>query len=135
MASTLARFESSGLLPVGLLKTLAAPVDNKEALHHRIVNASQTIRNHPGVFEWMGRSMVIRIETCIESRRRYFEHFSLSAISHKLNVSGYMAIWTFFLVFTSGTCAQNLFATFSYTLYSCCDEFINLTCRIVYLGI
>jgi hypothetical protein len=41
MASTLARFESSGFLPVGTLKTLvyAAPVDNEEALHHCIVDA------------------------------------------------------------------------------------------------
>jgi hypothetical protein len=28
----------------------AAPVDNEEALHHRTVDACQTIRNCPGVF-------------------------------------------------------------------------------------
>jgi hypothetical protein len=33
------------------LKTLvyAAPVDNEEALHHRTVDACQTIRNCPGI--------------------------------------------------------------------------------------
>jgi hypothetical protein len=38
MASMLARFESSGFVPVGYLQTLvyAAPVDNEEALHHRM---------------------------------------------------------------------------------------------------
>jgi hypothetical protein len=52
MASTLARFESSGFLPVGTPKTLlyASPVDNEEALHHRIVDVCQTIRNYPGIF-------------------------------------------------------------------------------------
>jgi hypothetical protein len=27
----------------------AAPDDDEEALHHRIVDASQTIRNYPGI--------------------------------------------------------------------------------------
>jgi hypothetical protein len=51
MASTLARFESSGFLPVGTPKTpvYAAPVDNEEALHHRTVDACQTILNCPGI--------------------------------------------------------------------------------------
>jgi hypothetical protein len=41
MASTLARFESSGFLRVGTPKSLvyAAPVDNEEALQRRIVDA------------------------------------------------------------------------------------------------
>jgi hypothetical protein len=41
MPSTVARFESSGFLPVGTPKTLvyAAPGDNEEAIHHRIVDA------------------------------------------------------------------------------------------------
>jgi hypothetical protein len=44
MAFTLARFELSGFLPVGTPKSLvyAAPVDNEEALHHRIVGACET---------------------------------------------------------------------------------------------
>jgi hypothetical protein len=46
MASTLARFQSSGFLPVELIKTLAyvAPVDNEEVLHRCILDAYQTNR-------------------------------------------------------------------------------------------
>jgi hypothetical protein len=40
----------------------------------------------------------------------------LSAITHKLKVSGHILIWTF-LFSICGTRAQNLFAPFSYTLY------------------
>jgi hypothetical protein len=51
MASTLARFESSGFIPVATPKTAvyAAPVDNEEAPHHRTLDACQTIPNYPGV--------------------------------------------------------------------------------------
>jgi hypothetical protein len=44
----------------GHLKTLvyAAPVDNEEALNHRIVDACQIIRNYPCNFERMRRSMM-----------------------------------------------------------------------------
>jgi hypothetical protein len=56
MPSMLVIFESSGLLPVGHLKTLvyAAPVDNKEALHQRIVDACQTVRNCPASLNGCG---------------------------------------------------------------------------------
>jgi hypothetical protein len=39
------------------LKSLvyAAPDGSEEALHRRIVDVCQTIRNYPGVFEWMGQ--------------------------------------------------------------------------------
>jgi hypothetical protein len=40
----------------------------------------------------------------------------LSAITHKLNVSGHMLVWTFF-VLVCGTLAQSLSASSSYTLY------------------
>jgi hypothetical protein len=45
-----ARYESSGFLPVETSKTLvcAAPVDNEEAFHHGIVDASRSISNYPG---------------------------------------------------------------------------------------
>jgi hypothetical protein len=60
MASTLARFKSSGLLPVGHLKAVvyAARVDNEEALHHRIVDACQTVRTYPSIFERTRRPMM-----------------------------------------------------------------------------
>jgi hypothetical protein len=73
MVSTLARFD---FYLWGHLKPLvyAAPVDNEEALHHRIVDACQTIRNYPGIFKWMRRSMMRRVEGCIESHGGQFEH-------------------------------------------------------------
>jgi hypothetical protein len=76
MASTLARFESSGCLRVGTPKTAvyAAPVVNEGALHHRSVDACQTIRNYPGIFGRMWRSMMRRVESCIESHGRHFVH-------------------------------------------------------------
>jgi transposase len=57
------------------LKSLvyAAPVDNEEALHNRIVDACQTIRNYPGIFERMRRSMMRRVKVCIESHGGHFE--------------------------------------------------------------
>jgi hypothetical protein len=59
----------------GYLKPLvyAAPVDNEEAFHHRIVDACQTIRNQHGFFEQMRRSMMRRVELCSESHREHFE--------------------------------------------------------------
>jgi hypothetical protein len=49
MASKVARFESSGLLPLGTSKTLVygGSVDYKAALYHHTVDACQTIRNYP----------------------------------------------------------------------------------------
>jgi hypothetical protein len=38
-------------------------------------------------------------------------------ITEKLNVSGHMLIWTFFLVLICGTRAQNLSSLFGYTLH------------------
>jgi hypothetical protein len=75
ISSTLARLESSGFLPVGTPKTLvyAAPVDNEEALHHRSVDACQTIRNYLGIFERMLRS-TRRAEECVISHVGHFEH-------------------------------------------------------------
>jgi hypothetical protein len=60
----------------GHLKTLvyAAPVDNGEALNHRIVDAGQTIRNCPGIFAGMRRSIMRRVEACIGSHGGHFEH-------------------------------------------------------------
>jgi hypothetical protein len=54
-------------------RVYAVSLDNEEALHHRIVDACQTIRNHPGIFERMRGSMMRRVEACIESRGGYFE--------------------------------------------------------------
>jgi hypothetical protein len=58
------------------LKSLVyvAPVDNEEALHHCIVDASQTIRNYLCIFEQMQRSMMRRVEACTRSRGGHSEH-------------------------------------------------------------
>jgi hypothetical protein len=68
IVSTLAKFESSGFFLWGHLKSLAyaAPVGNEEALHHRIVDVCQTIRNYRSIFERMRRSMMRRVEARIE---------------------------------------------------------------------
>jgi hypothetical protein len=46
------------------LKTFvsAAPVDKEGPLHHRSVDACQTNRNYPRIFERMRRSMMRRVE-------------------------------------------------------------------------
>jgi hypothetical protein len=61
----------------GHLKTLvyAAPVDNEEALHHRIVDVCQAIRNHPGIFERMRRSMMKRVEASPFSNKSQIKFF------------------------------------------------------------
>jgi hypothetical protein len=76
MVFTLAIMKSSGFLPVETPKSLvqAAPVDNEETIHHRNVEACQTIRNYPGIFGRMRRSMMRRVEACIESHGGHFEH-------------------------------------------------------------
>jgi hypothetical protein len=76
MASTLAGLESCGFLLVGAPKILvhAAPVDSELALHHRVVDDCQTIRNYPGISERTGLCMVRRVEECIESHGGHFEY-------------------------------------------------------------
>jgi hypothetical protein len=52
----------------------AVAVDNEKPLHHRVVDAYQTILNCPSIFERMRWSMMRRVEVCIESRGEHFEH-------------------------------------------------------------
>lgn len=61
----------------------AAPVDNQEALHYRIVNIYQTIRLHLGILERMRPSMMKGIGACIVSHGRYFKHILRSNFSAK----------------------------------------------------
>jgi hypothetical protein len=51
----------------------AAPIDNEETLHHRIGAACQTIRNYPGIFARLGRSMMRRVEAYTESHGGHLE--------------------------------------------------------------
>jgi hypothetical protein len=88
MASTLAGLESSVFSPAGTSKTLvyAAPVDSEEALHHRIVDACQTIHNCPSISEWIRRSMLRRVKACIESHGGHSEHLWSSGQSSWLQI-------------------------------------------------
>jgi hypothetical protein len=52
----------------------AAPADNEEALHHRIVDACQAIHNCPSISERTRRSMMRRVKACTESHGGHFEH-------------------------------------------------------------
>jgi hypothetical protein len=63
----------------GHLKTLvyAAPVDNEEAFHHRIVDACQMTRDQHCIFERMRRSVMRRVEACIDARGEHFEDLFL----------------------------------------------------------
>jgi hypothetical protein len=120
----------------GHLKILvyAAPVDNEEALHNRILDACQTVHNYPGIFEGMRRSMMRRIEAFIKSHGGRFSTFykcTLSAVTHKLNVSGYMSIWTFFLIEgLTERCEQTLGTSFTDT-HTC--KKVNFLCLINYV--
>jgi hypothetical protein len=60
----------------GHIKTVvyAALADNEEALQHHIVDACQTIRNYPRMFERKRRSMVRRVGERIKSFGEHFEH-------------------------------------------------------------
>ncbi|PNF41777.1 hypothetical protein B7P43_G03441 [Cryptotermes secundus] len=51
-----------------------AHVDNEEDPHHRTVDACQTIRKYPGIFEQMRRSVMRRVDACFESRGGNIEH-------------------------------------------------------------
>jgi hypothetical protein len=75
MASTLTTFNRVVFYPWKHLKTFvyAAPVDNEETLHHRTVDACQTIRNCPGISERMLRSMMRRVEASIECPGGHFD--------------------------------------------------------------
>jgi hypothetical protein len=104
----------------GHLKTLvyAVPIDNEEALDHRILDACQTIRNYLGVFKRMRWSMKRRVEACIESHGGHLSTYykcTLSAITHKLKVFGHIFITTFFLVLICETHSRTL-SSISFTL-------------------
>jgi hypothetical protein len=123
MASALSRFESSGILPGGTPKTLvnAAAVDKEEALHHRIMVGCQTICSYPGIFERTQRSMMKRVEASLNLMEEILStryKCVLSAVNHKLSVSGHMFIRTYFLVLICGTRVQNLSGPVSYNLYN-----------------
>ncbi|KAJ4428366.1 hypothetical protein ANN_24385 [Periplaneta americana] len=60
----------------GHLKSLvySSPVPDLESLRNRIVACSEDIRNTPGVWDRVRRSMRHRCEVCIQARGGHFEH-------------------------------------------------------------
>ena len=60
----------------GHLKSLVylSPVPNLESLRNRIVACSEDIRNTPGVWDRVRRSMRHRCEVCIQAGGGHFEH-------------------------------------------------------------
>jgi hypothetical protein len=67
----------------------AAPPDNEETPHRRIVGACQTIRNYPDILERTRRSASRALNLMEDILSTYYK-CTPSAITHKLNVSGYM---------------------------------------------
>ncbi|PSN39690.1 hypothetical protein C0J52_22256, partial [Blattella germanica] len=60
----------------GHLKSLvySSPVPDLESLRNRIVARSEDIRNIPGVWDRVRRSMRHRCEVCIQAGGGHFEH-------------------------------------------------------------
>jgi hypothetical protein len=84
------------------------------------VGACQTIRHYPGSFERMWRSLMRRVEACIESHRGRLENL-LKINSFSCYLTNQMfpdTCWYrhFFLVFVFVTQTRSFFATFSYSL-------------------
>jgi hypothetical protein len=123
MASTLVRFESSGFLTVG---TLTNPCVCSYCWHRRetptmalwmpvrlSVTTPASLNGCRGPWWDESRCALNLMEGILST---YYK-CTLSAVTHKLNVSGHILIWTFFLVLVCGIRAQSLSAPFSYTLY------------------
>jgi hypothetical protein len=119
MASTLTRFESSGFLPVGTPKH---PCVCSFCWQWRETSSSHCglLSDYPQLPRHLSTDSAARDEACRDvywiSWRTFWAHCTLSATTHKLNVSGHTLMWTFFLVPVCGNRAQNSSALFSYTL-------------------
>jgi hypothetical protein len=61
------------LNPLDFYLVPAAPFDNEKALHHRTVDACQTILNCPSIFEWIRWSTMRNVEAYNESHGGHFE--------------------------------------------------------------
>jgi hypothetical protein len=108
---------------VGTPKSLvyAAPVDNEETLQHRVVDARQTIRNCPGIFERMRRSMTRRVDACIESHGEHSECLLWTyPFCYNLQNKCFQAhvdMDIFSCLFLYGARIKKFSALFSYTVY------------------
>jgi hypothetical protein len=95
----------------GHVKSLVyvAPFDNEEARHHRIgmpvrllVTTPASLNGYNCPWWEVSRSSLNDMEDIPST---YYKP-TLSARTHKLNVSGHMLIWTFFIALVCGTRAQ-----------------------------
>jgi hypothetical protein len=76
------------------------------------------------------QSQTIPTHTLVLSRC-WCLHSVPSAVTHMLNVSGHVLIWTFFLVLLCGTLAQVLSTPFNYTLYMLYTFCFYVSCYLV----
>lgn len=100
-ACTITRFKSCGILTVGTPKARVNTVLLTVRRHFTLAFWMPLRLSATAIFERMKRFNMRRVEECIESRRRDFEHLLqiyFLCITHKLNVSGLMLVWICFLV-------------------------------------
>jgi hypothetical protein len=96
-----------------------------ESLPRRIVDVCQVVCNCPYIFERMRRSVMRRVDACIESHISVCTHsavtlklnVTLSAVTLKLNVSRRILIWAFFSFWDLVLVPKVLSTSFSFTLY------------------
>jgi hypothetical protein len=120
MTFTLAWFQSYEFLPVGTPRNPCVSVDNEEAVHHRIVDACQSLCSYPASLNGCGVpwwDVSRRALNLMEDILSTYHKCTLTAIT-KLNVYGLMLIWIFFVVLVCGTSAQ-VSAPVSYGMYIC----------------
>jgi hypothetical protein len=106
----------------------AVPADNEEAPHLRTVDACQTVRNYLGIFEWMRRSMMRRVEAPIESHGGHFEHLwemYIFRCNSQIKCFRTRVDMVIFIVLACETRVQNLSAPFRYTLYTYIYTYIS----------
>ncbi|KAL7648419.1 UNVERIFIED_CONTAM: hypothetical protein RMT77_000325 [Armadillidium vulgare] len=60
----------------GHLKTLvySSPIDAVEDLRLRVISGIETIKQTPGIFEWVRQSMRRRLDSCIGNNGGHFQH-------------------------------------------------------------
>jgi hypothetical protein len=123
MACTLTRLEFSAFIPVGTPKH---PCVCSSCWQRRGNWPSHCgcLSDYPQMPRRIWTNAADHDETCrgvhwISWREFWAIYYkcTLSAITHKLNVSVLMLIWTFFLFVVCGSRSQNLSAPFSYTRY------------------
>jgi hypothetical protein len=99
-----------------------APVDNKEALYHHVVDACQTICNYQSIFEWMWWAMMRQSQgvNWISWKPFWALTYYKCNLSATTHVPWHMLIWTIFFVLVCGTHTQSMS-----TPYTCIYKWKN----------